>query len=355
MEVDVFLRLVRLGLGTSTEASLPEQTDWDAIEVLAKQQGLWGVLFDGVGNLSQNYRPPQVTWLRWIGEVMQGYEQRYELYQQAIAKLAAFYNSHGYKMMLLKGYACSMNWPKPEHRPCGDIDIWQFGQYKRADKDLTQEFGVRVDHSHQHHTVFQWQGFTVENHFDFVNVYAHRSSRELEKTFKRLGGDDTHAVEVLGHKVYLPSPNLHALFLLRHAMAHFAAKELTLRQMIDWTFFVEKQGSGVDWSWLLNVLDNYHMRDFFNCLNAICMEDLGFSGDLFPNLQLGPSMKNRVVEDILSPAFTGAMPKQLFPRVVWKYRRWKANEWKRELCYKESKSAALWSGVKNHLLKPASI
>lgn len=46
--------------------------------------------------------------LEWIGEVLQGYEYRYELYKCVIAEMANFYNSHGYKMMVLKGYACSL-------------------------------------------------------------------------------------------------------------------------------------------------------------------------------------------------------------------------------------------------------
>lgn len=72
--------------------------------------------------------------LQWIGEVIQGYEQRYVLYREAEAGLGAWYREHGFK----------------------------------------------VDNSHHHHTVFQWQGFTVENHYDFVNVHVHESSRELE-------------------------------------------------------------------------------------------------------------------------------------------------------------------------------
>ena len=78
---------------------------------------------------STNTLPLQMK-LEWIGEVLQNYEQRYSAYENAIGSLADFYNQHGFKMMVLKGYACSLDWPKPEHRPCGDIDIWQFGQQK---------------------------------------------------------------------------------------------------------------------------------------------------------------------------------------------------------------------------------
>lgn len=131
--------------------------------------------------------------------------------------MAAFYNSHGFKMMVLKGFACSLNWPKPEHRPCGDIDIWLFGRQQAGDKEMFEEFkkfeGFNIDNSHHHHTVFQWQGFTVENHYDFGNVYHHKSSRKLKAIFKELADDNLPIFDYC----FQPSANLHALFLLKHS------------------------------------------------------------------------------------------------------------------------------------------
>lgn len=220
-----FLSLVRLGIGHHTD-DLPQVIDWQSLKDLAEKQGLSAVLLDGIEKLPEQQRPPKVFLLEWIGETLQGYEYRYEQYQHAIAELASFYNSHSFKMMLLKGYACGLDWPRPEHRPCGDIDIWLFGKQKDADELLVKDKGVKIDSSHHHHTVFHWCEFIVENHYDFVNVYAHRSSAEMEKVFKELGQDDFHSVEVYGEKVYLPSANLHALFLIKHMVSHFAAVEI---------------------------------------------------------------------------------------------------------------------------------
>ena len=161
----------------------------------------------------------------------------------------------------------------------------------------------------------------VENHYDFINVYHHKSSAEVEKVLKQLGKNDSHFVELYGEKVYLPSPNLHALFLLRHAMSEFASSCINVRQVLDWAFFVEKNGTDVDWDWLLGVLDEYNMREFFNCINAICVNDLGFSATLFPNVQYLPDIKERVLNDIISPEFTAVEPKGFLPRVIYKYHR----------------------------------
>lgn len=97
------------------------------------------------------------------------------------------------------------------------------------------------------------------------------------------------------------------------------------------------------------------MKDFFNLINAICVEDMGFSVDIFPSVQFVPELKERVLEDILDPEYTAAEPKGFFPRVIYKYKRWQGNAWKQEMCYGESRWSAFWSGIWAKILKPASI
>ena len=352
---EAFLELTCLGIGHNVGFDFPMGVDWQAIQAIASQQGLAAIMIDGIDKLLETHRPPKELLLQWIGEVIQAYEYRYELYRRTIAEMTAFYNGHSIKMMVLKGYACSLDWPKPDHRPCGDIDIWQFGRQKEADAILAKEKGIKVDSSYHHHTVFKWSDFSVENHYDFCHVHHHKSNVKLERIFKELGEDDGHSTEVNGEKVYLPSPNLHALFLMKHSLTDFAAFYVTLRQVLDWGFFVEKHTKEIDWNWLIDVLKEFHMIEFFNCINSICVEDLGFVASIFPYVQFNPMMKEKVLNDILSPEFTRESPKSLIPRLIHKYRRWKGNAWKHEMCYNESMWSAFWSGVKSHLLKPSSI
>lgn len=349
-----FISLVRLGIGHDLDA-LFQNVNWVALKELAEKQGLSAVVLDGIEKLPEQYRPPKVFLLEWIGETLQGYEYRYELYCRTIAEMAGFYNSHGYKMMVLKGYACSLDWPKPEHRPCGDIDIWQFGQQKNADEALAKEKGVEIDSSHHHHTVLYWRDFMVENHYDFINVHHHKSNAEVERVLKELAQDDSHSVAVYGEKVYLPSANLHALFLLKHTMMHFAAEGISLRQLLDWGFFMKAHHQEIDWPWFFEKLEQFGMTAMFNIFNAICVENLGFEAAVFHQVQFNPFLKDRVLKDILEPEYGEELPKKLVTRLVFKFRRWKGSAWKHELCYKESMWSSFWCGVWNHLLKPSSI
>lgn len=353
-QVDVFLRVVRLGVGKPAIVQSGE-VDWECLKTLADNQGLLGVFIDGIERLTNNIRPRKEFLLEWIGEVLQAYEYRYKTYTKTIAELASWYNAHGYKMMILKGYTCSLDWPKPEHRPCGDIDIWLYGNQQKADDALALDKKIKIDKSHHHHTIFNWRDFTVENHYDFINVHHHRSHKEYEKILKELGQDDSHYIEVYGEKVYLPSPDLNALFLIKHLMLHFASGEVTIRQLLDWAFFVEKHYKEVKWDWLMEVLKDNGMVQAFHIFNAICVEELGFESSLFPQISYYPFLKERVLKEIIHPEFNGVKPRSIIHRAIFRFRRWRANAWKHQLCYNESLWSAFWSGVWSHLLKPSSI
>lgn len=362
----LFLSLIRIGIGKAHPkltdfTGFPREICWSDIQNMAAKHGLSAIVLDGIEKVRRtrddvrfDSLQEKILMAQWIGEVSQFYEQRYELYLQAISSLAAFYNNHSYKMMVLKGYACSLDWPKPEHRPCGDIDIWQFGLQKDADAVLSREKGIKIDYSHHHHTVFNWHDFMVENHYDFINTHRHKSHRGLEKVFKELGGNDTYSIELYGNKVYLPSPNLHALFLVRHALNHFASIGISFRQVLDWAFFVEQHGKDINWEWLNDMLENYNMKNFYCCMNAICVENLGFDASIFHGIQFNPVLKEKVLRDIMYFGYSFEDSPSVIRKYAYMFQRWRGNIWKQKLCYKETIWSMFWNGIWSHLLKPNS-
>ncbi len=354
---ELFLSLVRKGIGKTSQIIKSNQVNWNALEDLAARQGLSAIVVDGIEKLPEDLRPPQQILLQWIGETLQGYEYRFELYRRTIAEMGRFFNEYQLKMMVLKGYDRSLDWPKPEHRPCGDIDIWQFGKQKEGDLILKKKKGIDVDTSEHHHTVYHWREFMVENHYDMLITSAVKTNKQLEPILKELAMDDTHFTEIYGEKVYLPSANFNALFLLRHMLMHFVAVGITFRLILDWAFFWEKHGKDVDIKRYMKVLNEFNMTTFFNIINAICVEELGFNPNIFPNIQFSPLLKEQILYDIFYPQYDKKDAHQpgVLSRIAFKYKRWKGSAWKRELCYGESSWNAFWQSVWMHLLKPSSI
>jgi len=329
--------------------------DWEGLMRLASNQGVLAIAYDRIVELSESGKidVPKPIILKWIAASM-AYEKRYSKYEIAISRLAQFYNEHGFKMMLLKGYGLSLNYPIPKHRTCGDIDIWNYGEYKAADKALKEEKGVRIDDSKHHHTVFYIGGFMVENHYNFLNVHSHKSNMGIEKRLLQLV-EPCETVNVTGQTVYLPSPNFNALFLLVHSAKHFAAAELNLRQLQDWAYFVAKYSEQIDWNSLYSDCKKWNKDKFLNVINAICVDYLGFNPKDFPIEENDEELEDQVLAEILEPEFSEEFPKGYLKILSFKYRRWRASEWKNNIVYPESQVATFFRQLWSHILKPASI
>ena len=125
----------------------------------------------------------------------------------------------------------------------------------------------------------------VENHYDFVNKETHASNARLERLFKQYAAQPGESVAVAGVAVYLPSEQLNALFLLRHAAVHFAAINIGLRHVLDWCVFVAHCHDRIDWPALYAVARETRMVGFLNCLNALCVDCLGLEAPSLPDFE----------------------------------------------------------------------
>lgn len=363
----VLLALVRLAVnGERCEVQEADfaGVDWSEVLSLSVQQSVVGLAFDALERLPESCRPGREIVLRWCGYVVL-LEEAYSRHKKVIFSLADFYAANGFRMMLLKGYGLSLDWPVPQHRPTGDIDIFlgscdsngapSFGiipVWKEADKVMEQRLGVRVDNSHHHHSVFTYKGIMVENHYDFINRYAQRSSRGFELLLKGLVSENFRE-HTECPDLYLPSDDFNALFLLKHCASHFAANQMTLRQVLDWLLFVRGHHVSIDWERLYSYLHKYGLERFASILSALGVDYLGMSTDIFYSIEQDKTLVSRVLSDILSPEFKEHENGTLSSGLWVKPRRFWHNRWKRRLCSNDSLlSIFLWSTFAK-LLKPS--
>jgi len=331
-----------------------DEACWGEIYRRSSVQGVLAVVWDGLQMLPGELRPPRALLLEWAFNVEQ-IEKRYRRHEAAVTRLAAFYHRHGFPMMLLKGYGLSLSYPVPSHRPFGDIDIWLYGRQPEADRVVARELGLRIDEDKEHHTTFLFDGIVVENHYDLVNNETHSSNRRIEQPLKRFAAQPGESVELGGVPVGLPSVPFNALFLLRHAAVHFAAVNIGLRHVLDWYVFIERNAGKIGWEELYALAREANMDRFLGCLNAICVEDLGLDPSLLPPFTVDPKLKERVLNEILSPEFSAPKPTGLLPNMWFKTRRWWANRWKHRIVYDEGLAEAFVNSVRVHLKRPKSI
>lgn len=331
--------------GHCDENQLDNNIDWNCVFALANQQAIPVLIADGLQTYltahpdakpfaNESVADKQKR-MQWLAQVM-AYERLYAKHEKVMIDLARLYSAKGIRVMVLKGYGLSLDWPVPNHRPVGDLDIYNFGKWRVADALVVKDCGIKVDDGHEHHTVFNFKGMAVENHYDFINTKAHRDAPKIEANLKALAENGCKEIEVQGAKIYLPSADFNAIFLMRHMGQHFAGEHLNLRQVLDWGFFVRAHHEEVDWNKAITFLKEIGLYTFFCQINAICIDYLGFDEAVFPSVERKEELEERILADIIHPEFADEKPTSgLLTILTFKFRRWWHNRWKHPLVYKE--------------------
>ena len=354
--VESLLKIVKYGLGNVNECHVPDHTNWDEVLNLASKHGVAAIALDGIQRCIDENIPINIdlqTKLERIGITTQQ-ESEYKRQEKVIASLVKFYQQYGIRMMVLKGWGLSQNYPNPSHRPCSDLDIYLFGDQEKADKLIEHELGIKVDHSHHHHTVFVYKGLIVENHYNFLNVYSHRSTRKIEKRLKELVMIGTKDIQIANQTVILPSVDFNALFVLRHMAVEFAATGMVMRQVLDWGLFVKKYHSEINWDSLLPFVKELNMHHFLDEVNYVCYFYLGFEKNLFKGF--GSTYYGEIVyADLFNPK--NFMPKEIgFVKYVWQRRHnWWHNRWRHKIVYSDSVFSTLVCQLIAHIMKPKTL
>lgn len=322
-----FIRLVRSGAGlgaapvSDTADTAVTPGSWERIYRMAADHGLSAVVWDGICRLPAAQQPPRETRIRWALSA-EKLEERYRHQQQTASKLAARFSEEGLRMLLLKGLGLSRDYPLPEHRECGDIDIYLYGESDKGDRIL-HEIGAHSYFDVPKHSEYVWDGVLIENHRTILNVRRNRTERELNAVLVRLlEKEGTHG---LAPGIQAPRATFNAIFLIRHAAVHFQKEGIVLRHLCDWACFLTRHWDEIDHALFRTAMEDYRMDRFADLMTAAAVEYLGAE---VPGPECEAGMLGRFMEEVLT---LSPMPDKLLPRLLRKlsgpYRnRWRLRE-----------------------------
>ncbi len=302
-----FFALLRSGLWDTpidTQLFSDKQTDWEAILRIASEQAVIGVTFDGLEKLSADLHPPRPLFMKWVSMVLQ-IEKANSLLNRQLREIIHLYNTKGVNNpLLLKGQGIARLYIHPEHRQCGDIDLFIPDQYKKA-KELILSLNLKTFPESDKHLGFEWNGIEVENHRKIARFYSPFNNKKLTSFIKSWQDSFTQNHYLQDDTIVnIPPPGFNAVYLLIHAFVHLVQEGIGLRQICDWTKVLAVHADEIDPRRFVKELHLLKMEKIACAVGYIGVNYLGLPADCFP-LPLDDDATKRNGEYLLNDILKG--------------------------------------------------
>ncbi len=249
-----------------------DDAQWGAVYRLSSAQGVLALAYDGLQALPGELQPSRALKIQWAYNVDR-VEKRYAQQKVLAGELADVYRQHGIDTLLLKGLGLSLYYPKPNHRPFGDLDCYLYGAYEKGNV-VAEEAGATVKRDFYKHSHISYKGLIVENHQFCVAIRGSRRVKELEVELEAAVQDRAAAARFADTQLILPTPYFNALFLTKHAFGHFLSEGINVRHICDWALFLRAEQDNIDIERFYAACDCYGFRRFVDVVTAIATQHL---------------------------------------------------------------------------------
>lgn len=282
---------------------------WEQLYLLAQRQGVTAVAFEKIQALPKEVAPSRMLAMKWMSHSMAIEKQTRSICQRC-AGFAQLMHEHGLYTLVLKGVAVSQYYPNPWHREFGDLDCYLYrsdsgkvvwdGCYEEGNC-IAEQAGHAVKRGHYKHSHIKYEGLEVENHQFSLAIKDGKDTKALERHLRRLVEQQGGGCAIGDSVMCTPSADFNALFLTAHAMSHFLYESIKVRHVMDWALFLKREQGKVDWDSFWYWCDKMHYTRFVQCLNYICVHQLGLQIHAFAveESEATKRLATRMLQDIL--------------------------------------------------------
>lgn len=285
----LFFSLLRAGLwGEADPGTDYSLTDWKSVFGLAKEQTVVGLVADGISVVKRSGIPLNVA--AEVSEKLMvqtiGIERSNARLNKVVAEMAGIFRENGIRYCLVKGQGTALNYPRPEHRSPGDIDILLDDEnYRRASEILAPKADKLFpeDPDKKHFGMLFHGGVDVELHGTAHAGFGKKFNDAIDSMQAELfARKDFRSWDCLGENVTLPSVDFDAMYIFTHFVHHFYHSGLGLRQICDWTMHLHRFASEIDRDWIQRYLDDLDLNREWKAFGFIAVNLLGLPREEMP-------------------------------------------------------------------------
>ena len=256
-----FFALLRSVLWNEVPERLPFAggADWEALHDLAYRQTVTPLVTDGINRLPKELLPAEPERLDpFLGDLM-ATANRNRVLDAFIPKL--FDALAGIPVVLVKGQSLALDYPDPERRQPGDIDLLLLPSSYETAKDILLPKATKVldEEKEIWHQGMRFRSVEVEIHGSISTLMSRKLDRKLAALLgEQFDGRPFPAVSIGGAEIPVPDAEFNAVYIFVHFLQHYWSGGVGLRQLVDWMTFV-----------------TVHKRDIHPVVLEVRLKDLG--------------------------------------------------------------------------------
>ena len=279
-----------------------DDDDWEQFAVLAGKSAVAGLMYD---TLKTYGRLPQKA-MDLIARYSQKVCRKNYRFMVLQVRLKEAFEKAGISFCVLKGIAAANDYPVPDVRKSGDIDILLThpSDLKRALEELEELGYEKESEMHVHHVELRHTGKSkLELHTLLVEPFDNAKTNQfLEKLVPEC---EKHIVfkEIMGIKIPVLDDAFHAYELLMHMLQHFLLAGFGVRLLCDWVVLWNRGLSEKDRNLYMKLVQESKVKSFSDVITRVCIKYLGLKEENVLWMNLYDNGKSREELDNEAEAF----------------------------------------------------
>lgn len=295
----VFFDILRSALW-GTPVQVPHKVDWIAVMKLAKTQALMGLVANVLltnGEIRSSLPAELVSKLR---SVPMANIATHTQMNMTLQLLVLTLREVGIEPVLLKGQGLAKNYPVPEMRQCGDIDLYvgvenfrkSYDELKKIVSEIDAPTSIVPEQKHYHARL----GCIMIEVHQYADIHSSSTYNRIYQEYAKAGlSDELVSVQFGDICVSTPSDDFNAFYVFNHLWHHFMTGGIGLRQVCDWTLFLHSRAGRLDLVYLSTLLDRMKLMLPWQTFGCIAVDVLGLPEEEFPFYLPKHRKKARVV------------------------------------------------------------
>ena len=238
---DQFFALLRSGLWNEVPERAPFAggADWEDLYRLSFEQTVVPLVTDGINRLPKEFLPADPERLDpFLGDLMATVKRNRAL-DAFIPKL--FHALEGIPVILVKGQSLAQDYPDPERRQPGDIDLLLPPASYEAAKAvlLPKATTVLEEQAETWHQGMRFRSIEVEIHGSISTLMSRKLDRQLAALLQdQFDRRPFLSVSIGEAEIPVPGADFNAVYIFVHFLQHYWSGGVGLRQLTDWMVFV---------------------------------------------------------------------------------------------------------------------